>query len=149
MQTLYPAKVAITGGLITAASEWPVWDLVLDDDSDTAVPNISSRLTPTIVSTEETDTNEWTVVLSDGTEVTGLAKTGAPGIASATEDEGENSAIWDVTFGDGSTFQVLDNPDTDPAVGGFCYFLTNTPANRPPNEPTYLCMTATELAKWF
>lgn len=149
MKTLKPAPVSITGGLITVASEWPVWDLVLDDDDTTAVPNISSRLEPTITDTEETESNVWTVTFSDGTVVTDLAKTGsAPAIDTATEDEGEDSDIWDVTFGEGTHFRVLTSPATTPAVGGFCYFLTDKPANRPPAEETFLCMTAAEYAKW-
>ena len=150
MLTLIPRPYNMCGDFVTAVTERPVWDVVLDDDSATEVANLVSKTTITVVTATETTTDTWTVVLSDdaSTEVTDLTKTLPVGITSSTEDEGENSTIWDCTLKDGHEAIVLA-PEADVAVGSFVYFLKGSPANSVPNAPTWLSMTAVEVTKWM
>ncbi len=136
------------GGKITVVAEWDVWDIVLDDDGTTAVPNLTSLLAPTIVSTEETASDVWTVTFSEGTIVTDLAKTGAPGITSATEDAGEDSGVWEVTLD--SKGYVTGFDATTPVVGGWLVYDINdedTPSTG--FTPVWEYVSAVEFAKYL
>jgi hypothetical protein len=150
MLRLKPRPYDMIGDFVTAVTEIKVWDVVLDDDGDTAVPQLVSASTITVVDATETDTDVWTVTLSDedSTVVTGLAKTGAVDIASSTEDEDGDDRRWDCTLTDGHLASPNGNL-TEPVEGSFVYYLSGSPTNFPPNDPTWLTMTAAEFTKWM
>lgn len=138
------------GGLITEVTEWDVWDVVLDDDGAEAVPNVSSLIAPVVVSAVETATNTWTVTLSDfdSTVITGLTKTGAVGITSATIDAGEDSGVWDVVLNSKGYVSGFDA--VTPVVAGYLAFDINdedTPSTN--QEPNWEYIPATEFAKYL
>lgn len=150
MLNLKPRPYDMRGNFMVSVTEIKVWDVILDDDGDTAVPQLVSDTTITVVSSDETASNVWTVVLSDedSTTVTLLDKVGAPAVASSTEDTDGDDRRWDCVLTDGA----LASPDgnlTEPEVGDFIYFLPGSPANFVPAEPTWLIMTDTEFAKWM
>ncbi len=151
MLNVKPAPHDMRGDFVTAVTEIKVWDVVLDDDGDTAVPQLVSDTTITKVgSATETSSNVWSMTLSDesSTVVTGLANTGEPDVASSTEDTDGDDRRWDCTLKDGALASPNGNL-TEPIVGSFVYYLPGTPENFVPAAPTWLTMTAAEYAKWM
>jgi len=135
------------GNVITAVTEWPVWDVLLDDNAPTTVV-INSLLEPTIVSTEETATDTWTVTFSDGTVTPDLAKTGAVTIVSSTEDTGSNSGEWEVTLN--SRGNVAGFDVETPVVGGWLvYDIDDYTVPSTNFTPVWEYVSAVEFAKYL
>lgn len=145
---IYKPTPTYCGGIVTAVSERAVWDVIFDDDGDTEESAVVSKNTITIVGDPvETASNTWSLVLSDdaSTPVTGLTKTGAPTIASSTQD-GSDSDVFDCVVENGQAAVVAET-GTGPIVGSFVYHAAGNGSNH--HDPTYLHCTAAVFAKWI
>ena len=149
MIVLKPRPYDMRGNFVTSLTEIKLWDVVLDDDGTTAVPDLRSSATITKVSATETETNVWSMTLSDdlSTVVTGLAKTSEPDVTSSTEDTVNGPYSWLCTLTDDQIETVLAANGT-PIVGSFVYFLVHAITAGYHVEPTWLSLTAAEVAKW-